>query len=102
MRGTRPAGVSSQAIKPGTRSLTTPPPAESGGPQQEGLSDLADAIGENSDDTGASTGKSSHSCFVLRWPLALIMPLLLKQFTAEPSQAPGDLHLVASRNEIPA
>ena len=38
IRGTRPAGVSSHSMNPGTFSVIAPPPAEVGGPQQGGLS----------------------------------------------------------------
>src|SRR5450756_2351249 len=38
MRGTRPAGVSSHSMKPGTFSVIIPPRADAGGPQQGGLS----------------------------------------------------------------
>lgn len=43
MRGTRPAGVSSHSMKPGTATVISPPPAEVGGPQQGGLSEPSPA-----------------------------------------------------------
>ncbi len=38
MHGTGPTGVFNHSMKPGTLSVTSPPPAEVGGPQQGGLS----------------------------------------------------------------
>src|SRR6266571_9214403 len=58
MRGTRPAGVSSQAMKPGTLSVIAPPPLEVGGPQQGGLSLPASASPEQHEPPGAHSASA--------------------------------------------